>query len=99
MMPVISVLGKTWKQRSKEVEEMGIRRGNGMMFLPSIPILEWELYTEHTALVGSSDQYLREATRYEESIQKSSGLILVSESASQATRSVQNNSALSERRK
>lgn len=37
----------------------------GSTFRPSIPILECEIYTQYTSIVGSVDQFQRNIVQYE----------------------------------
>lgn len=56
-VPVIQDLKRSWKWRSEEVEEAGVRRKAWTIFVRLITFLECEIHTQHTMLVASVDQY------------------------------------------
>lgn len=74
--------------------EMKIRLGNGRMFTPSIPILEFKLHTQCKLSFGSDDQCLLEIEQYEATRQIWTHLFLTSEPALRVVENNWNNNAL-----
>lgn len=93
-IPLISELSGNAKRRSEELEEMRVRREVRTMFAASIPILECEMYTQHTPSVCSDYRCQYEVVKYETFRPERSSLLTTIESVLQVMEIILNSRAL-----
>lgn len=63
-MPFISVLRGCSKRESEEVEEIGARREDHTMSVPTITFSKCTFHTQYASPAGSADQCLQRVVQY-----------------------------------